>query len=814
MLPESLEVTYDQAMERIDEQGSEVATIARKILSWIFYAFRPLTIEEVQHAIAVEPGDSDFDADGLIEEDVIVSVCAGLVTVQQESNTVGMVHYTTQEYFERKEDSLFPGAERDLALTCITYLSFDKFREVGEMYEIRSPKGPLPDPPSNDDWLPENFDQYWWNNWIPENYHLTDGHHGDGPPGGYHLLAYCGRYWADHVRGDFEVDLKEGISALLSNFKKVAPSEWWQSSDGCWTQSPYYIRHFSALQMAAFMGLVKTINNLLENGACIEKDLNGYTALHAAALGIAADHTKEVIACLLDHGADINARIEKGYQNGCTALQLTAAVTRNPDALRYLLERGANVNVEDARGRTALISASQWAEEDILQSLLDKGANVNATDMSEGSALQSAASSGSLQKVLYLLSSGADMDPNALKSAAGASTGGLEIVQCLLDRGADVEARSQYSKTALHIAADKGKLEIVQCLLDRGADIEARSQYSKTALHIAADKGKLEIVQCLLDRGADIEARSQYSKTALHIAADKGKLEIVQCLLDRGADIEARSEIGETALYIAVESGELEIVQCLLDRGADIEARSKYGETVLHYAAEIGKLEIVQCLLDRGADTEAKYFGKTVLCVAAEAGQSGTVQWLLDRGVDIHAVDDEGNTVLHFARRGYGRSIEVLVQAGARVDIKNRKGETPLDTALRYMVQSKKYNLWSVANSQRAFLVLLRAAPPNILDMVSYIRPIVTEEGLERLKACVQCTELLASNEEGSPVPCNTCATDFERLLEDYVAMERKKRKEEREAAVRELGSRIDDREDGDDREICGDRVSNEDEGA
>ena len=675
MLPESLEVTYDQAMERIDEQGSEVATIARKILSWIFYSFRPLTIKEVQHAIAVEPGDSDFDADGLIDEDVIVSVCAGLVTIQQESNTIGMVHYTTQEYFERKGDSLFRDAKRDIALTCIMYLSFDKFREVGEMCNMRSSKGPLPDPPSNNEWLPENFDQFWWNNWIPENYHPIGGQHGDGPPGGYHLLVYCGRYWADHVRGEFETDFKEEISALLlgkrklSNLKKVAPSEWDQSDDGLWIQSPSYIRYFSALQMAAFMGLAKTINNLLENGAHTENDLSGYTALHAAVLGIAADRViREVIACLLDHGADINAR----NRAGDTALHLTAEI-RNPDVLRYLLERGANVNVENIMGRTALIKASPWAEEDILQSLLDKGADVNAKDVLEVSALQHVVASGSLQRVLYLLSSGAEMSSSILHCAAAAPHGGSEIAQCLLDRGADIEGRNVVDQTALHFAVERGNLEIVQYLLARGANIESRRTNGETALHLAIKGEKFEIMQCLLNRGADVSA-----------------------------------------------------------------------------------------------------------------------------------IDGEGNTVLHSAFDQGGTATAVLIQAGAKVDRQNEKGETPLDTALRSM---KEYPSWLkssyfwtawVANMQRAFLVLLRAAPPNILDVVSYIRPIVTEERLERLKACVRCTELLDSCEEYSEfVPCYTCAADFKRLWKDYVAMEREKGKggEEEEEEREEEGEEEEEEE-------------------
>lgn len=60
-------------------------------------------------------------------EDVI-SVCAGLVTVDEESNIIRFVHYTTQEYFERVRLEWNPSAQEEIAVACLTYLSFDIFR--------------------------------------------------------------------------------------------------------------------------------------------------------------------------------------------------------------------------------------------------------------------------------------------------------------------------------------------------------------------------------------------------------------------------------------------------------------------------------------------------------------------------------------------------------------------------------------------------------------------------------------------------------------------------------------------------------------
>jgi hypothetical protein len=65
--------------------------------------------------------------ENLPEIEDIISVCAGLVTVDQESNIIRLVHYTTQESFEWNQVTLFPNSQTDIAMTCVTYLSFSAF---------------------------------------------------------------------------------------------------------------------------------------------------------------------------------------------------------------------------------------------------------------------------------------------------------------------------------------------------------------------------------------------------------------------------------------------------------------------------------------------------------------------------------------------------------------------------------------------------------------------------------------------------------------------------------------------------------------
>lgn len=85
-------------MERINEKNQGFRRLAEKVSSWITCAKRPLTTLELQHALAIVVGDCKLDGDNLERIERIVSVCAGLVTVDEESKIIRLVHYTTQDY--------------------------------------------------------------------------------------------------------------------------------------------------------------------------------------------------------------------------------------------------------------------------------------------------------------------------------------------------------------------------------------------------------------------------------------------------------------------------------------------------------------------------------------------------------------------------------------------------------------------------------------------------------------------------------------------------------------------------------------------
>lgn len=99
--------------------------MAKKILAWILYARRPLRTLEILHALAVELGDTEIDEDNVLETEQLLTICAGLVTIDEQSDNVRFVHYTTQEYLQRNQKTWLPDANIEIARSRIAYLSIN-----------------------------------------------------------------------------------------------------------------------------------------------------------------------------------------------------------------------------------------------------------------------------------------------------------------------------------------------------------------------------------------------------------------------------------------------------------------------------------------------------------------------------------------------------------------------------------------------------------------------------------------------------------------------------------------------------------------
>jgi hypothetical protein len=125
-LPEDLNAAYDDVLSRIAEKDPERNAFA--VLSWVYRARRPLTMNELREALSVSPGQKTFNEALLPDAQKLIEICEGLVICIPDG-TVQFAHFTVQEFLHLHCNSkLLPEAE--LATTCLTYLGFQEFDTI------------------------------------------------------------------------------------------------------------------------------------------------------------------------------------------------------------------------------------------------------------------------------------------------------------------------------------------------------------------------------------------------------------------------------------------------------------------------------------------------------------------------------------------------------------------------------------------------------------------------------------------------------------------------------------------------------------
>ncbi|RSL88930.1 hypothetical protein CEP51_001482 [Fusarium floridanum] len=125
---------YGLALDRIKGQVQNKRDLAIEALSWLVCARRQLKTRELQLALAVIVGSTQFDESNIPDMDDVVSVCAGLVVVDPGRHIVRLVHYTAQEYFEREKEKRLPDAQSYLTTSCLAYLSLGYFEADSGAY--------------------------------------------------------------------------------------------------------------------------------------------------------------------------------------------------------------------------------------------------------------------------------------------------------------------------------------------------------------------------------------------------------------------------------------------------------------------------------------------------------------------------------------------------------------------------------------------------------------------------------------------------------------------------------------------------------
>ena len=349
----------------------------------------------------------------------------------------------------------------------------------------------------------------------------------------------------------------------------------------------------TALMTAARTGKPEVVKALLAYGADpnARESSRGQTALMWAA----AENNGAAIKVLVEGGADVALRTGPGGTERAQPAQragvFTAAVNAAPaaaaaasrpawnalhfavqlgqlEAVRALLDAGADVNETLPDGTSPLVLATQNAQWELGAFLIDRGASVNA--------------SGQGWTALHQISRIRRTNIGFLPPPVGKGTmSSLDLVKKLLASGADINATmtrdfrdgyrnrlNRVGATAFLLAAKNDDTELMKLLLAAGADPLKPNADKTTPLMVAAgvdlwnpgeDGGTLpgdepealEAVKMLVELGNDVNATNDRGESALHGAAYRGANTIIEYLVSRGAKLDVRSNQGWTPWTIA-----------------------------------------------------------------------------------------------------------------------------------------------------------------------------------------------------------------------------------------------------------------------
>lgn len=696
-LPWGLTGFYARILDGLDTNaGAET----QRMLEWVLFAQRPLSLAEFRHAIAMgsnpEPGDLATVEDITVPlhrmDSRIREYSGGLLEVKQgieytkrrgsgRGVFVQLIHQSVKDFLlERKSNAIgrpaqplmIPSeAHTHLARACITYLAFPDF-DISVM---------------------------------------SNGERNSG------LWDYASAYWITHaplseVCGAATTQMVQFGWPKRKNFRLWmleygSPRDMVLHTDSWETEHPLLIasqiglvadvKHFlqtlergfdggesgrgktvsKALVAAAYGGQEDIVQLLLEcdvdfdaRGECLRN------ALHAAAL---KGHEK-VVELLLERGTDVNAH---GGQYGNA---LYAAVRYGSErVVQLLLERGADINALGGKYGTALQEAVRYEHEKVVQLLLDNKADINAQGGTYGSALHAAIHERHEKIMQLLLEKGADVDApcgeykNALEAAS--RYGNQKIVQILFEKEvydrnrheeyesflqkeafgdpendliSEVSEEGAEYKSALNAAAEHGNYKVALALLEKGADPNTHSEVFGGVLQAAAYGGHKKVVQLLVERGANINAQGGYYGNALQAAASKNHDKVVHLLLEKGADVHVQGGHLGNALQAAAGNFEdsSEIIKLLLEKGADPNVKGgKYGNALIAAATSIkDNVKVTQLLLDSGANANAQVgeYGNA-LQTAASFHAEGVVKLLIKHGADVNAKGGKYDNALHAA---------------------------------------------------------------------------------------------------------------------------------------------------------------------
>ncbi|KAH8101553.1 ankyrin repeat-containing domain protein [Cristinia sonorae] len=378
---------------------------------------------------------------------------------------------------------------------------------------------------------------------------------------------------------------------------------------------------------------------------------------------------------LIQRGADVNATAEGSYPGGTALTVACGASGGGVDLIDALLKAGANPNLKNSEGYTALdISVHQgnWATACLL---IASKADIHTPFKGQTykTAIQAACHLGTTHDVVHLLKHKADLSIHGGKyhSALQAAciVGNIGTVTYLLAQNEDPNIIGGKYWTALQAACAIGSVDVVNILIGHRVDPNIRGGEYGSAIQAACAAKNAQIVSILLSNGADPNLEGGKYHTALQAACHAGNVDIVNVLVKHHVNPNTRGGEYGTSLQAACAVGNVQIVSTLLRCGAQANLEGGRYFTALQAACAVGSVDIVNALLSHGADPHVqggRYH--TALQAACVSGNEVIVKILLGYHVDPNVQGGEHKSALQAAcAQRNMQIISLLMEHGAIV---------------------------------------------------------------------------------------------------------------------------------------------------
>ena len=397
----------------------------------------------------------------------------------------------------------------------------------------------------------------------------------------------------------FQAKATEMVAQATANPNQSAPRSSLLATSPA-KSSPDEMTPGQMFRKAAKDGDLQTIETLLSLGFDPNAPVDGHgfkPLWYAISSGKA-----EVVELLLAAHADPNAKPANGPSFYAAPLRL-ALQSGNLRMAEDLVVSGARVDAKGNDGRTALYYEVRHSHLDAIQFLVDRGADVNVRDAGGDSLLDDAVWTGPVDTVALLLAHGSRLNEPQTQTGAtpineAACRGYSPLVQYLLQFHPDLGIPDKRGYTPVDNALRYGREEVALLLLEADTKTAQAPLSLGKLMDAASRKNEPRVVEALLRRGVPANATLPSGSTPLQAATLAGATKAVQTLLDNDADPNVGAPLEDAAL-----KGYDSIVSLLLDHGALVNhSDSDSGATALYAAASFGKTGVVRLLLSRGAN--------------------------------------------------------------------------------------------------------------------------------------------------------------------------------------------------------------------